>query len=76
MSTQPSEPSKALVAQTPKQAPSPAQEAITILADFEQHLRAEAGFRGAPGEQIYDCYRIIRLADRCKKAAEKLSVPR
>jgi hypothetical protein len=60
----------------PPAPPTPAQVAIATLADFEQHLRAEAGFRGQPGSQLYDCDRIIRLAERYKKAAEKLSVAR
>jgi hypothetical protein len=55
---------------------SPTECAIECLEESAQVLRAEAGFHGQPGSPVYDCYCIIRLADRCKKAAEKLSVAR
>jgi hypothetical protein len=76
MSTGATEPVKNIMAEKPAPAESPAQEAIATLRDMEQHLRAEAGFRGHPGSPVYDCDRIIRLAERCKKAAEKLVVDR
>ena len=64
------------VTTVPKSSPtkSPTECAIECLEESAQMLRAEAGFHGQPGSPVYDNF--LRLADRCKKAAEKLSVPR
>jgi hypothetical protein len=74
MPTQTTEPTKNIPAEKSTPAATPTQEAIATLRDVEQHLRAEAGFRGQPGSPAYDNF--IRLAERCRKAAEKLAAAR
>lgn len=83
MSNQPSDTNKTVLpkakndlgqVQAASQPKTPAGEAVAALYAAAATLDGDAGFFGKAGDAPYDAHRA--LADRCRKAAEKLSAAR